>query len=267
MGLIGADISLCQSGGDIVLCPERDIELCSSCDSLSLEGDSEAVVGSVYTAEGGSGSLSFSFDKGTISSTATSCKILTIDACTVSGADRTGKITVTDECGAGAQTAEMVVLLPGGKWTGAGIDWIASGYWQLPGGPDPDPEERIYWYQQCCGSFDGMEMTQRVKYADGTYGDALFYDGHGRRYTEVIVLGENCNFCPSLYSTCADCSPEDKAAIYSCMRGITDDGNENISAVFPNASGSPAVSFVYKESDSSFGLLACYRFFSKWVCS
>ena len=246
--------------------PHELAEWCE-CDELTLSGSDEPVVGAVYTASGGQGTLTFSFDSGSISTTENTCTITAIDACGVSGSDRVGIIAVTDTCPAGHQEANIHARLPGGKWVGDGAYYIASDYWQPTGGDDPDPEERIYWYQQCCGSFDGMEMTQRVKHADGTYADALFSDGTGRRYTEVIVLGGNCNFCPGLYDSCDNCSPEDEQAIYDCMRGIAADGNENLGTVLPNASGSPAVSFVYKASDDAYGMLACYRFFSKWVCS
>jgi len=135
MGLFGDDVEICPSGGDVELCLERDIELCTECPELTLTGTDEPIVGSEYTANGGSGDLTFSFDSGTISSAGI---ITAIDICGASGEDRTGVVGVTDSCAPTAQTAEITVRLPGGEWSspawhtvngGCNSDnWDAYGY-------------------------------------------------------------------------------------------------------------------------------------------
>lgn len=121
------DISLCagedlKGGEDIDLCPENDIELCTDCPELTIEGTQDPVVGSTYVTTGGSGTLTFSFDQGTISQAGI---ITAINSC--SAGTLTGTISVSDSCATGMQTAQIQVRLPGGTWTDSSPFCAVSG--------------------------------------------------------------------------------------------------------------------------------------------
>lgn len=92
-------------------------EGCSATNTpLAVIGTEEPVVGSIYSASGGTSPYSYSFDSGTIDSV--TGEILSITGC---GA---GYVTITDAFG---NTSVLEVRLPGGYWTyNDSIEWAAG---------------------------------------------------------------------------------------------------------------------------------------------
>lgn len=128
------DIKVCDDktdtvSGDIVVCDETqtpepgDIKVCEDdgrlepniCGTVTtvpvVSGDSDCNVGDIYTATGGTGVYTWSFDGGSISSNG---EILTINACVTPGDSRVGVVTAFDGCSSGG----LVVRLSGGVWLG-----------------------------------------------------------------------------------------------------------------------------------------------------
>lgn len=113
---MSGDISLCPDTGDVEICINRDIELCVECDELTLTGIDTPVVGTIYAAGGGSGTLNFSFSAGTITKiNAGQAEITAINECSETDDPRWATVSVVDECDP-KQTAEIEVRLPGGRW-------------------------------------------------------------------------------------------------------------------------------------------------------
>jgi hypothetical protein len=152
---------------DIVICNDedtpdpQDIKVCTDDGRLSdpcsgelpeltLTGSSTPVVGessAQYTASGGVGDISYSFDAGTISS---SGLITAIDSCGASGSPRWATVTATDSCG---QSASIVVRLPSGQWVTLGTCY--PGYSSCAGSPHATGVQTLgayqyQWNTRCC---------------------------------------------------------------------------------------------------------------------
>jgi hypothetical protein len=127
---MSGDIGLCVSDGDVLLCLNRDIELCATnCadpPELFMEGSDAPIVGTEYTATGGVAPYVFTMDGGTITTSVDTGTVATITSCGGSlnnGAG--GTVTVTDAC---AQTKSIIVRLTGGRWSQISSEEIADFY-------------------------------------------------------------------------------------------------------------------------------------------
>lgn len=147
---------------------------------LTISGSDAPVVGSIYTAAGGSGDLIFSFDSGTISTTATTCTITSIDSCGVSGTARIGNITVSDNCDP-IQIAELAVKLPGGTWVRISSTDYCLQDWECLSSVITDVGGTRYietWgglgcalscNQSCCDFFTGICAETQCQYPASLY--------------------------------------------------------------------------------------------------
>ena len=231
MGLFGGDIQLCPSGGDVELCLERDIELCTTCPVLTLTGSDEPVVGTEYTATGGSGDLTFSFDKGSISITSTTpattteprkvvATITAINNCGASGTDRTGVVSVSDSCDP-VQTASITVRLPNGTWV--------FSHWEHENGcSDSATYDQTCCeadaMSSCCCDYLGMGIDAEKT---GTYSSpaAMFYryDNTAYKLWLANVAMASCHpsgDCPSQIKSLSCQEIVDSAYVYPFMDAV-----------------------------------------------
>ncbi len=125
-----SDIKICTDENtakhqDVVICAEeqtpkpQDIKICEDdgrldpCSTIAqviISGDSDCNVGDIYTASGGTGSYTYSFDSGSINPS--TGEILTITDCGSPGDPRGGVVSVNDGC----SISSLEVRLTGGEW-------------------------------------------------------------------------------------------------------------------------------------------------------
>lgn len=249
---MSGDIELCASGGDVELCLERDIELCAGCEELILTGDESIDLWKYYTASGGSGTLTFTFDSGTFSQDGNTIRITSIDGCSTTGSDRIGIITVTDECPE-QQSAEIVGRLPGGEWVADYIEWFA-------------PEDDAGMIDACCFViYEFGTAWLNVQYEDSPdWFPALFSSGDGGGYYVRYANGwdggcsasNDCSFCGE---------PNESEGLFDCYVSITSAMPTTTEGVYPNAAGSPAIVRDVNDNDGWYRVL--YNYHMKWVCS
>ena len=284
------DVEICPSGGDIELCLERDIELCTGCDALSLSGDDEMDVGEVYTASGGSGTLTFTFDGGTISSTDTTCTITGLNSC--SGREsRLGTITVTDSCTPDAQSADITGRLHSGIWMsykyldGYGCERTPTAYAIISGmitgtawstGTECTPGQSVWTAGRntCCWTGEEFNGSHQIR-LNGTWQIGFFLNGDDLvRESLYVLAGNEGNLwsirCNSEYGcTSAWCAEKDytkfKASVNSCVKSH-DMGLHTVDDVWlpPGTTINTLTTGTDGYDDDD--VVSLDQYFYKWVC-
>jgi len=113
---------------DIKVCvdPGR-VDPCLTSMDITVSGDGDCNVGDIYSATGGIGPYTWSFDSGGIDS---SGEITSINSCVTPGDYRGGVVTATDTCG---NSNTLTVRLTGGIWVTVSDPPRGSYFWGVNG--------------------------------------------------------------------------------------------------------------------------------------